>query len=118
GLLNPRFDDLPPDDQLDDTTRRALARHLVQRVRKDVADLLEDTAFPERYELPEEAATYRFTPGYADLVNRAIAWAKDAVADRSGGQHRQRVRFWAALALLRSITSSPAAAVAALTSRA
>lgn len=117
GLLNPRFSDLPDDDRLDDNLRRSLARHLVQRTRDDVAGIIEDTAFPKRFELPEEAGRYRFTPGYAELMRKAIAWAKQSAADTRGGQHRQRVRFWAALALLRSISSSPAAAIAAIESR-
>ena len=40
------------------------------------------------------------------------------MTDKTGGHHRQRVRWWSALALLRSIASSPAAAAATLRSRA
>jgi hypothetical protein len=40
------------------------------------------------------------------------------VTDPVGGTHHQRVRWWAALALLRSLASSPAAAAATLRARA
>ena len=119
GLLGERFADLPDDDHLTDGLRKSLARHLVQRRRNDIAHYLaEDTAFPARAELPEDAGQYRFTPEYADFVHKVIGWAKESASDASGKRHQQRVRFWAALALLRSISSSPAAAVAALASRA
>src|SRR5262249_49952049 len=40
------------------------------------------------------------------------------VREPGGGEVRQRVRWWSALALLRSLASSPAAAAATLRSRA
>jgi hypothetical protein len=48
----------------------------------------------------------------------ARCYARETVADDSGGRFRQRVRWWSALALLRALASSPAAAAATLRNRA
>jgi len=47
-----------------------------------------------------------------------LAYARESVLDTSGGTFHQRVRWWSALALLRSLASSPAAAAATLRNRA
>ena len=48
-----------------------------------------------------------------------MRYARETVTDPlDGNRHRQRVRWWSALALLRSMASSPAATVATLRSRA
>ena len=48
-----------------------------------------------------------------------LDYARETVADAGRArQFRQRVRWWSALALLRSLASSPAAAAATLRSRA
>jgi hypothetical protein len=53
------------------------------------------------------------------LFRRVLDYARETVQDaRSGTRFRQRVRWWSALALLRSLASSPAAAAATLRSRA
>jgi len=51
-------------------------------------------------------------------MREAIAWAQETVRDESGGRQHQRIRYWSALGLLRSMASSPAAAAATLRSRA
>jgi superfamily II DNA or RNA helicase len=119
GLLDPTFGGLPDDEQIDETTRSRLARHFVQRRRADIRSYLNtDTPFPDRLELPEEAGRYSLTPAYLSFVEDILAWARGTVADETGGRHRQRVRWWSVLALLRSIASSPAAAAATLRNRA
>jgi superfamily II DNA or RNA helicase len=119
GLLDPAFSALPDDEQIDERARQRLARHFVQRRRVDIrAYLAEDTPFPERLELPESDGRYQLTPAYLDFVEEVLAWAREAVADETGGRHRQRVRWWSVLALLRSLASSPAAAAATLRNRA
>ena len=48
-----------------------------------------------------------------------LRYARETVADPlDSNQHRQRVRWWSVLALLRSLSSSPAAAAATLRTRA
>ena len=125
GLLEDDFADLPVED-LDraerDEVRRRLARHFVQRRRADIRRYLEtDTTFPERM---DKESTYSFSPGHRALFDDILGFAREYVSEdggdgRSGrGARRQRVRYWSALALLRCVSSSPAAAAATLRSRA
>jgi superfamily II DNA or RNA helicase len=118
GHLNPELEDLPDDlgGRENETRRRTLARYLVQRRRGDIKSYLdEDTPFPDRDEAEE---TYRLDDDYRKLFNRVLAYARETVKDKQGGQHRQRVRWWAALGLLRALASSPAAAAETLRNRA
>jgi superfamily II DNA or RNA helicase len=117
-LLRPEFANLPEDltGKENEAQRRALARHFVQRRRGDLASYLgADTPFPTREEKDE---TYKLSPEYLKLLDRALDYARETVLDENGRQHRQRIRWWSALALLRSLVSSPAAAHATLTNRA
>jgi len=118
GLLRGDFVGLPPDlaGPQNEQRRRQLAAHFVQRRRADIRRFLDaDTPFPDREEKEE---TYKLSPEYTKLFERVLAYARETVRDPVGGQHRQRVRWWSALALLRSLASSPAAAAATLRSRA
>lgn len=119
GLLDPAFRDLP-DDLRGEANRRhreRLAAHLVQRRRADIRDYLgDDTSFPERLEREE---TYRLSAPYASLFDDVLAFARETVRDPAGGdRRRQRVRWWSALALLRAMASSPAAAARTMRTRA
>ena len=73
------------------------------------------TVFPER---EEKEVSYKLSQEYQKLFERVIRYVRETVCDRSGTFHRQRVRWWSALALLRCLGSSPAAAAATLRSRA
>ncbi len=118
ALFDPALGDLPEDlrGRENEMSRRKLARHLVQRRRADIRHYLAtDTAFPDRYEREE---TYSLSAEYRRLFDRVLAYAREIVRDPEGGQHRQRVRWWSALALLRSLASSPAAAAETLRNRA
>ena len=118
GLLDHRFADLPADLGGDgqESVRRDLAQHFVQRRRADIrAYLDEDTPFPDRH---SSELTYHLHPDYARLFDRCLDLARETALDASGGAHRQRVRWWSALALLRSLASSPAAAAQTLRNRA
>lgn len=120
GLLNPAFVGLPEEDRIDEHTRRQLAQYFVQRRREDIRRNFsgEDDSFPQRFELPEEQGRYSLTIKYLTLMREAIAWAQETVRDETGGRQHQRIRYWSALGLLRSMASSPAAAAATLRSRA
>jgi superfamily II DNA or RNA helicase len=117
-LLDPSFGDLPEDlsGPQNERERRRLARHLVQRRRADIRNYLDaDTPFPER----EQAdATYTLTPEYRRLFDRAVNYARETWQEAEGDKRRQRVHWWSALGLLRSLGSSPDAAVATLRNRA
>ena len=117
GLLKPEFLALPDDltGTSNERHRRHIAAHLVQRRRADVQDYMDtDTPFPKREDAEE---TYSLTDGYKALFNTVLAYARERVQDDSGPHYRRRVRWWSALALLRSLASSPAAAAATLRTR-
>lgn len=118
ALLDPQLGDLPDDlnvpARADD--RRRLARHLVQRRRVDIGAYLdEQTPFPDRLSRDE---TYEMSEGMRDVLDEALLWAREIVQEAGEDRRRQRVRWWSALALLRSLGSSPAAASATLRTRA
>lgn len=120
SLLNEEFASLPAD--LDragrEEIRRKLARHLVQRRRGDIKHYLQtDTFFPTRYDKTPEP-TYSFSKEYRSLFDDILAFARELVSERDGGERRRRVRYWSALALMRCVSSSLAAAAATLRSRA
>jgi superfamily II DNA or RNA helicase/ribosomal protein S17E len=117
AFLNKEFDLLPPDlsGKENEPHRRRLAQHFVQRRRKDIEHFLTETLFPKRKEAEE---SYTLSTEYQQLFDRAIRYAQKTVKDVSGSQYKQRVRWWSVLALLRSLASSPAAAVATLRERA
>lgn len=101
---------------LDDERRATLARHFVQRARGDILhDWDGDRCFPER-ELRDE--TYHLSPAYADLFQRTYRFCAEIVRTGQGlAERHRRVRYWGALALLRCVMSSPAAAMEALEAR-
>jgi superfamily II DNA or RNA helicase len=102
--------------ELRERERVELARHFVQRTRRDIEhDWEGEHCFPKRESLD---MTYRLSQAYKDLFDRAYDFC--SVIVRSGaaaGKRQQRARFWGALALLRCVMSSPAAAVATLETR-
>ncbi|MBI2942457.1 MAG: DEAD/DEAH box helicase, partial [Chloroflexi bacterium] len=97
--------------------RERLARHFVQRRRADIAQYLAaKTDFPVR---ESQEVAYRLTPEYRQLLDATRDYTRELVREAPGlTQFQQRVRWWAALALLRCVSSSPAAAAAALRTRA
>jgi superfamily II DNA or RNA helicase len=117
-LLNKSFEALPEDlsGEHNRKHRTELAKHLVQRRRSDIKRFLdEDTPFPKRI---AKDVTYTMDPKYRAFLDKALAFAREVVSDKSGTAFQQRVRWYAALSMLRSISSSPRAAVATLTARA
>jgi superfamily II DNA or RNA helicase len=113
-LVDPTLADLDLERQ---ANRERLARHFVQRRRGDIRGFLdEDTPFPEvRFSQERE---YRLHPDYRKLFDDVLTYARESVRDTAGGQVRQRVRYWSALALLRALASSPRAAESTLVTRA
>lgn len=117
SFLDPAFRDLPDDltGKENEPIRRNLARYFIQRRRADIEHFLdEETHFPKREEAEDH---YALTPEYKRLFEKALDYAREIAQDESGGRHRQRVRWWSALALLRALASSPAAAAATLRNR-
>src|SRR5690606_24296334 len=73
-----------------------------------------DTFFPDR---EESEVSYALSNEYKKLFATVLDYARERVTDESGTKQEQRVRWWSALALLRSMASSPAAAAATLRTR-
>jgi hypothetical protein len=117
SFLDPDFKQLPDaiGGKENEPIRRKLAAHFVQRRRADIRHFLDkETVFPER---EDKEDTYNLTPEYKQLFSRVLSYAREIVRDESGGRHRMRVRWWSALALLRALASSPAAAATTLRNR-
>lgn len=116
GLLKPEFrelKDVPADGRR--PLREQLANHFVQRRRPDIEEWQDSSVFPDR--LTTEI-TYKLTGEWGNLFGDVLEYARELVL-RTEGQAliQQRMSWWAALALLRCISSSPAAAVNALRTR-
>ena len=113
GLCNP---ELARVDLTGERGRSLLAKHFVQRRRGDIRHYLdEDTPFPKdrlTVDVP-----YALSPAYRDLFDDVLAFAREQVRGGFSGTSG-RVRWWSALALLRSLASSPPAAAATLRTRA
>lgn len=126
GLVRP---DLAHVDLDSEAGRKLLAPHFVQRKRADVRQYLtregdgladdslaETTAFPSDRYFKDE--TYKLSPAYRALLDDAIAYASErVVAADSQGKREARIAWWSAIALLRSLVSSPRAAAQTLTTR-
>jgi ERCC4-related helicase len=115
GLLNKAFIGLKDVSRTDHPLYRQLGDHMVQRRRIDITEWQDSTSFPQR-ETAE--TTYQLTGQWGALFNNVLDYARELVreADSLSILH-QRLNWWAALALLRCISSSPAAAVRALQTR-
>ncbi|MBB4957702.1 DEAD/DEAH box helicase [Micromonospora polyrhachis] len=125
GLVNPQ---LATVDLGSDADRRALAPYFVHRKRADVRQYLtkrdgladdrlaEQTSFPSDRHFKDE--TYQLSPAYRALLDDAIAYASERVtAADSRGWREARIAWWSAIALLRSLVSSPRAAAQTLRTR-
>jgi superfamily II DNA or RNA helicase len=116
GLLHPEFrelKDIPADARR--PLREQLANHFVQRRRPDIEEWNDRNVFPERF---AAEITYKLTGEWGRLFDDMLGYARDLVERAEGkGLLQRRMSWWAALALLRCISSSPAAAVNALRTR-
>ena len=116
GLLDPRFAELGtmPDGPRRDALREELGAHFVQRRRQDIRAEWgsEGADFPDR---ETRESTYELSGAWGTLFHDVLEYAR-TIVKRSAGQSRlrQRMSWWAALALLRCVSSSPAAAAASL----
>lgn len=112
GLLNPEFAALQDaDPHKRHSLRERLARHLLQRKRADITKWQQDQSlFPTRL---SSEATYQLSGAWGSFF--------DEVQDyciRMAENHRDNRMIWyATLALLRCISSSPASAASALNER-
>src|SRR5208282_2056534 len=119
SLVRPEFGTFDL-QELTEGHRRDLARHIVQRRRGDIDEKWlgtpgERRPFPKR--VPPFEANYRMSKQYGSLFNDVLAFTRQTVTASGLAANRQRVRYWAALSLLRCLMSSPAAAKQAFLNR-
>jgi len=113
GLLKPEFAQLTL-NKLREQQRDNLRSHFIQRRRADVKLWLgNETPFPQRDSLEQP---YKLSKEYKalfeDVYDFARGLIKNTTAEMSHAQRRGR--YWSALALIRCVMSSPAAAIATL----
>lgn len=118
GFLDPEFRSLlgMPDGAVRQRLRERLARYFVQRRRADIAEWRDaGSVFPDRQSAED---IYSLSGEWGRLFDEVLEYARGMVR-RTENQSllRQRMSWWAALALLRCISSSPASAVVALSTR-
>lgn len=116
ALLRPEFGEWKI-SELAEQQRIILAQHFVQRTRRDIEQVGgQDICFPTR---ETEDETYALSPRYYELYKRTYDFCFEIVrtAERLE-EHKRRMRYWGALALMRCVMSSPAAAFEALEKRA
>ncbi len=116
GLLDPRFEGLSemPEGDRRRGLREELGSYFVQRRRQDLKEEwgTNGADFPDR---ETREATYTLGGDWGELFNDVLAYARELVRrSASESKFRQRMSWWAALALLRCVSSSPAAASASL----
>ncbi|HWO72246.1 MAG TPA: helicase-related protein [Dehalococcoidia bacterium] len=111
GHLNESFN-VPVERRLDTKT---LLPHVVQRRRKSIERWMgATTAFPEREAVEVD---YAMSARYQKLFESVAGYCRESVSTGSYRRPQQRVRYWAAIAILRCILSSPRAAEAMLENR-
>lgn len=118
AFLTPELAELPADlaGRENEAARRLLARYFVQRRRGDIRAYMDTrTPFPVR---KSQELTWTASREGRELFEKVLALARDNIEVREENEWYQRVRWWAALALLRAVSSSPAAAAQTLSNRA
>lgn len=123
SLLDPRFLALQSRTSAGDPLRQELARHFVQRRRKDIAEWQAETGdgrgFPRRM---KTEVTYQLNGDWGSFFDSVQDYCRELAqqieqCSEQQREGRSRLIWYATLALLRCVASSPAAAVKALTTR-
>jgi len=119
SLLNPSFAALQSRTSASDPLRQELARHFVQRRRKDIAEWQAEThdqrGFPRRM---KTELTYQLSGEWGAFFDSVQSYCRElaeTIEQQDAGS--ARLIWYATLALLRCVASSPAAAVKALNKR-
>lgn len=105
NLINPDFENL---NLLNLTIpeKRKVASHFIQRKRTNILKWLdEETPFPKR---TTEELPYGLSSEYRALYHEVLDFAR-GISLAGVSEHRARIKYFAALTLLRGVMSSPAA---------
>lgn len=114
SLLDPVFSGLKQELRGDHPLRKKLAEHFIQRRRQDIKEWQEGKLFPERL---SGETTYQLSGEWNSIFQDVLAYARELVEREQEHTLKARMNWWAALALLRCISSSPQAAIRALNTR-
>ncbi|WP_020562415.1 helicase-related protein [Methylosarcina fibrata] len=115
SLLNPKFAELQHRTSSTDPLRLELARHFVQRRRKDIDEWHDTRGFPKRM---TTEITYQLNGAWGNFFDDVQTYCRElAESVEQSGNGSARLIWYATLALLRCVASSPAAAVKALNTR-
>lgn len=119
SLLNPKFANLQHQTSANNPLRQELARHFVQRRRQDIvewqAETGDGTGFPRRM---KAEITYSLAGQWGVFFDAVQTYCRELAHDLEQKDEGQvRLVWYATLALLRCVASSPAAAVRALSNR-
>lgn len=120
SLLNPEFLALQQRTSATDPLRLQLARHFVQRRRKDIVEWQAETHDGHGFARRMKAElTYRLTGDWGAFFDSVQSYCRELAesVERTGSDANSRLIWYATLALLRCVASSPAAAVKALNTR-
>jgi superfamily II DNA or RNA helicase len=114
GLLDQRFADMESDPKRYQSLRTQLAQHFVQRKRADIEQwAYEDRMFPTR---ESSEVSYSFTGPWGSFFDDVQEYCLN-IAKQQSKNSSNRLIWYAALALLRCISSSPASAISAMQTR-
>lgn len=119
SLLDQKFTTLQSRTSASDPLRQELARHFVQRRRKDIvewqAETHDEKGFPRRM---KTEVTYQLSGDWGTFFDSVQEYCRDlAESYENQDAGSARLIWYATLALLRCVASSPAAAVKALGNR-
>lgn len=112
SLLNPEFSALQQQTGPNHPLRKELARHFVQRRRRDIEEWQDVRGFPKRM---KSELTYQLNGEWGQFFDEVQSYCRTLA--ETAQQGTTGLIWYATLALLRCVASSPAAAVKALTTR-
>jgi superfamily II DNA or RNA helicase len=111
GLLDPKFNALDFEN-ITQPQRKELSRYFVQRKRANITRWLnEDTPFPDR---ETKEIGYKLNTAYKNFYTEVLHFAQSLTKKGDDGK---KAHYWAALALLRGVMSSPSAGLEMLKAR-
>jgi len=115
SLLDTKFAELQHRTSAADPLRQELARHFVQRRRKDIDEWHDSRGFPKRM---TTEITYQLSGAWGQFFDDVQTYCRElAESVEQSGNGSARLIWYATLALLRCVASSPAAAAKALNTR-
>jgi len=101
-------------ENIDRNQRRKIARQFIQRKREHIKRWMDEiTPFPDR---ESKEVAYKLSPEYNRFYGDVLQFAR-GMGKRGENTRTEKIRYWAALALLRGVMSSPDAGDSMLQNR-